>query len=156
MRLNTTAKVVMSMAGAAVLVAGLGVAEAAAMNSESDTFMVHGFTETIKPWDSISIPAMTCPEGSYLEHVDLSPGRLVPHGVQVLELQYGQAPNGAVGATIFSGPWVGVRDATGKVVSVKTGTQREGSSATNWDPANPHTIQVNLSCTTNVSKAVKH
>ena len=49
----------------------------------SDTVVVPRFYESVKPWDSITIPALSCPDGSYLVDEHLSPGRLVPKGVEV-------------------------------------------------------------------------
>ena len=73
--------------------------------------MVPRFYESIKPWDSITIPALSCPEGSYLVDQHLSPGRLVPKGVEVTELRNGLEPAGAVGVTI--------RDARAVAVEVR-------------------------------------
>jgi hypothetical protein len=50
------------------------------------------FRETIKPWDSITVPSMACPTG-WLVDKDLAPGRYVPKGVEVVE-------PGLVGVTI--------------------------------------------------------
>ena len=41
--------------------------------------------ETIRPWDSITIPALSCPTG-YLENQDYSPGRIVPNGPVAAQL----------------------------------------------------------------------
>ena len=153
-RLNTTRKVVVATAAALAAVIGLGVTAASASSTPSDVVTVTAFHETIKPWDSIAIPSLSCPAGSYLQNVDLSPGRIVPKGVQVIEPRFGLEPGGAIGVTI------GAAKATpemrqGVTLCPLTGTNADGaiSSATNWDPAFPHDLVIQLSCTTDINKA---
>jgi hypothetical protein len=134
-------------------IAGLGATAASASSTTSDV-TVTAFHETVKPWQTIGIPSLSCPAGSYLQNVDLSPGRIVPKGVQVIEPRYGLAPGGAVGVTI------GAAKATPEVrggyrIYPLTGTNADGaiSSATNWDPAASHDIVINLHCTADITKA---
>ena len=92
---SKAATVVLAAAATAGILAGVGVAAASAASAASAgpaSYSTEAFRETIKPWDSISIPALSCPTG-YFQDVDLSPGRIVPKGVEVLE------PN-AIGVTI--------------------------------------------------------
>src|SRR4051794_11184009 len=95
-----TTKVLVATGAAVAAVAGLGVTGASASSTTSDVVTVTAFHETVKPWQTIGIPSLSCPAGSYLQNVDLSPGRIVPKGVQVIEPRYGLAPGGAVGVTI--------------------------------------------------------
>ena len=152
-RLNTTTKVVVATA-AALAVTALGVTAASASSTPSDVVTVTAFHETVKPWDSIAIPSLSCPAGSYLQNVDLSPGRIVPKGAQVIEPRFGLEPGGAIGVTI------GAAKATpemrqGVTLYPLTGTNADGaiSSATNWDPAFRHDVVIQLSCTTDINKA---
>ena len=57
------------------------------------SYSTEAFRETIRPWDSITIPALSCPTG-YLENQDYSPAASVPEGVEILE------PD-AIGVTIL-------------------------------------------------------
>jgi hypothetical protein len=151
--MNTTTKALVATA-AALAVTGLGATAASASSTPSDVVTVTAFHETIKPWDSISIPSLSCPAGSYLQNVDLSPGRIVPKGVRVIEPRFGLEPGGAIGVTI------GAAKATPEVrqgvwIYPLTGTNADGaiSTATNWDPASSHDLIVQLSCTTDITKA---
>ena len=152
--MNTTTKALVATAAALAAVTGLGATAASASSTASDVVTVTAFHETIKPWDSISIPSLSCPAGSYLQNVDLSPGRIVPKGVRVIESRFGLEPGGAIGVTI------GAAKATPEVrqgvwIYPLTGTNADGaiSTATNWDPASSHDLIVQLSCTTDVTKA---
>ena len=153
-RLSTTTTVVVATTAALAAVTGLGVGAASASSNPSDVVTVTAFQETIKPWDSIAIPSRSCPSGSYLQTVDLSPGRIVPKGVQVIEPRFGLEPGGAIGVTI------GAAKATpemrqGVMLYPLTGTNADGaiSSATNWDPAFRHDVVIQLSCSTDINKA---
>jgi hypothetical protein len=153
MRVNNLTKAILATAAAAAVVTGVGVAEASASNTDTDTVVVTAFVETIKPWDSISIPSLSCPAGSYLQSGNWSPGRIVPAGVEVLEPQYGLAPGGAIGATIPTPIRVAVRTDTGATRYAATGTDGGGASATNWDFTASHDLLIQLHCTTNLDKA---
>ncbi|MET9605195.1 hypothetical protein ABZZ17_09020 [Streptomyces sp. NPDC006512] len=120
------------------LVPGLALGGAAAATAAP---MQQSFKEVVKPSDSITVPDMQCPRGSYLENVDHSPGRIVPRGVQVTE-------PGGVGVTIPEANWE----------NTSTGVYATGSrqgTATNWDPVTPHELTVTLHCTTDLTKAFK-
>jgi hypothetical protein len=144
--LGPAAAAVLATAGAAAVVTGVGVTAASA-STNSDTVTVEAFRETVKPWDSIRIPSLTCPAGSYLVDQDLSPGRIVPNGVQVLE-------PGGVGVTISATEreYVTVGDVQYRPITGTTDS-RGSSSATNWDPFTGHELVINLTCTTNIYKA---
>jgi len=155
MRVNKVTRAALATAAAAAVVTGVGVAEASASSTsdDSDTVVVTALFETIKPWDSISIPSLACPAGSYLQSGDWSPGRIVPAGVEVIELRYGPAPGGAIGATIPTPVRAAVRTETGAVRYAATGTDGGGASATNWDFTASHDLLIRLHCTTNLAKA---
>ena len=155
--MRTATTVVLATVTAAAAVVGLGVTTASASGASSDTVVVPRFHESVKPWDSITIPAMSCPEGSYLVDQHLSPGRLVPQGVEVTELRNGLEPAGAVGVTIRDARAVAVEVTPGGYALPLVGTRadRGFSTATNWDPAASHTIVIRLHCTTDLSKAAK-
>jgi hypothetical protein len=155
--MRTTTKVVLATVTAAAAVVGLGVTAASASDAASDTVVVPAFYESIKPWDSITIPSLSCPAGSYLVDAALSPGRLVPKGVEVVELRDGLAPAGAVGVTIRDARAVMVEVRPGAYALPLIGTRADKgfSTATNWDPAASHAIVVQLHCTTDLSKAAK-
>ena len=81
MKHNTHTRVVslaLAAASTAAVVIGLGVTAASATTS-SDTVTVEAFRETVKPWDSISIPSLSCPTG-WLVDENLSPSRYAPMG----------------------------------------------------------------------------
>ena len=159
--MRTTTKVVLATVTAAAAVVGLGVTAASgsdtASDIASDTVVVPRFYESIKPWDSITIPALSCPEGSYLVDQHLSPGRLVPKGVEVTELRNGLEPAGAVGVTIRDARAVAVEVKPGAYALPLIGTRVDKgfSTATNWDPGASHTIVIRLHCTTDLNKAAK-
>jgi hypothetical protein len=150
---NLTTKAVLITAAAAAVVTGVGVAEASASDTGDDTVVVTALFETVKPWDSISIPSLSCPGGSYLQSGDWSPGRIVPAGVEVLEPRYGLAPGGAIGVTIPTPVRVAVRTETGAIRYAAAGTDGGGASATNWDVTASHDLVIRLHCTTNLAKA---
>jgi hypothetical protein len=134
---------------AAALIVGVGLSAASASTTStasSDTTVIEGFRETIKPWDSITVSSMSCPSGSWLLNKDLSPGRYVPLGVEVVE-------PGLIGVTITGRAY---DEANGNANSAPiTGTRIDGaiSTATNWDPFGSRELVVKLHCTTDLSKA---
>lgn len=142
----------LAIAGAATVIVGLGVTAASASTTSSDTTTVEAFRETVKSWDSITIPSLSCPTGSWLTNEDLSPGRYVPKGVQVLE-------PGGVGVTITATDheYVTVDDLDGLTRQYRpiTGTtsERGVSTATNWDAIKSHELVINLHCTTDIHQA---
>ncbi len=159
--MRTITKVVLATVTAAAAVVGFGVTAASATGTStdttSDTVVVPRFHESIKPWDSITIPALSCPDGSYLVNEHLSPGRLVPKGVEVIELRNGIEPAGAVGVTIRDARAVAVEVRPGAYALPLVGTRVDQgfSTATNWDPAASHTIVIRLHCTTNLDNAAR-
>lgn len=156
MRINPVTKVALATAAAATVVTSVGVAEASASNAgdhTDDTVVVTAFFETVNPWASIGIRALSCPAGSYLQSGDWSPGRIVPAGVEVLEPRYGLAPGGAIGVTIPTPVRVGVRAGDGVIRYAASGTDAGGASATNWDFTASHDLVIKLHCTTNLAKA---
>ena len=148
--IGVAGRVVLVAAVAAAAVTGLGVGAAAAGGTADETFTVEAFRETVKPWDSIHIPSLSCPRG-YLANEELSPGRIVPKGVQVIE-------PGGVGVTIAEAKGVTTTDWWNRTYHVTTGTDadRGPSSATNWDPFTSHELVINLRCTTDLTKAAKN
>ena len=139
--------VLLAAAGATALVTGVGVTAASA-GSTSDTVTLEAFRETVKPWDSIRIPSLTCPAGSYLVDQDLSAGRGVPRGVEVT------GDSGLIGTTITATEreYITVDDVQYRPITGTTDS-RGASSATNWDPFASHELVINVHCTTNVFKA---
>ena len=148
-RLRPLAAAVLATAGAAGLISGAGVATASASSTWSETTTIEAFREAIKPWDSITIPSMSCPPGSWLKDVDVSPGRGVPRGVEIT------GDSGAIGTTITAIEREYVTDWRGIQYRPVTGTtsSRGISTATNWDPFASHELVINLHCTTNLYEA---
>lgn len=144
------AKVVFATAATAGILAGVGVAAASAASAASAgpaSYSTEAFRETIRPWDSITIPALSCPTG-YLENQDYSPGRIVPKGVEILE------PD-AIGVTISEVKSTLVTDWWNTPLYPVTGTTPHGghSTATNWDPFASKELIIRLHCTTDLDKA---
>lgn len=104
------------------------------------SYSTEAFRETIRPWDSITIPALLCPTG-YLENQDYSPGRIVPKGVEILE------PD-AIGVTILEVKSTLVTDWWNTPHYPVTGTTPHGgpSTATNWDPFSSKELIIRLHC----------
>jgi hypothetical protein len=129
------------------VVLGADIASAGSSASTADgsqTYTVEKFRETIKPWDSITIPTMVCHSG-WLVDQDYSPGRIVPRGVEIT------GDSGWIGTTIshtkFGSDYSGIRANYG------TDALKGNSTATNWDPFSSHELVVNLHCTTDPSQA---
>jgi hypothetical protein len=148
-RLPPVAKAVLATAGAAAVITGVGVTTASASTTWSDTTTIERFREVIKPWDSITIPSMSCPQDSWLKDVDVSPGRGVPRGVEIT------GDSGAIGTTITAIDREYVTDWSGIQYRPITGTtsSRGISTATNWDPFASHELVVKIHCTTNLYEA---
>lgn len=125
---------------------GYVAAQQARANGQTE-YSFEAFRYTLGGFASIHVPGMTCPSG-WLQDQVLSPGRIVPHGVQVIE-------PGGVGVTI---PQTSRSSSTEKT-SLGTyfrldGTDRAGNAtATNWDPFTSRELIINLHCTTDPSKA---
>lgn len=140
---------VLLVAGAAAALAGIGggIAAAEGQTTSSQEWVVDAFSERVKPFDSITIPSLSC-GGGYLKDVDYSPGRGVPRGVEVIE-------PGGVGVTITH-PKYGYMDPTGSWWPTTGTDQHRGwSYATNWDPFSGHDLSIKLHCTSNVDDAAK-
>jgi hypothetical protein len=100
------------------------------------------FRETIKPWDSITIPTMVCHQG-WLVDQDYSPGRIVPRGVEIT------GDSGSIGTTISHTKF----GSGGLRANYGTDAMKGNSTATNWDPFSSHELVVKLHCTTDPSQA---
>lgn len=127
---------------------GAGAAVATASTTRADSYTMEAYRETIKPWDSVKIPSLSCTTG-WLQDVELSPGRIVPKGVQVLE-------PGGIAVTISDVKSTQVTDWWHKSHFPITGTDADGgpSTATNWAFTSQELV-INLHCTTDLSKAAK-
>ncbi len=145
--LGLSRRVALATVAAAGALAGVGVGAASAASSAPTSFTVEAFRETVKPWDSITIPALSCGTG-YLVDQDLSPGRGVPHGVEVIE-------PGGVGVTISHVESSLVTDWWNRAHYPASGTTPVGgpSTATNWDPITSHELVIRLHCTTDLDQA---
>jgi len=125
---------------AGVMVAQAGSAEAGTLTS------VQRYGITLDPLQSVALPNMSCPAGTYLYNVNYSPGRLVPHGVQVVE-------NGGVGVSM-SGSTAAEVQPKGLPLGIKVkDTTAVPASATNWSLASREVVII-LVCTTNPYSAV--
>lgn len=130
------------IASATVGIVGSSATSAAA--SGSTEYTVDAFRETIKGWDSVSIPSASCGDG-WLTREDLAPGRIVPRGVEIIE-------PGLVGVSI---PWNQTRywEEGPTLMSGVHGIDGLSATATNWDPLQPRELVVRLHCTTDRTKA---
>lgn len=128
--------------------AGYVAAQEARASGQTE-YSFEAFRETLAGFASIHVPGMTCPSGAWLQNVDLSPGRVVPRGVQVIE-------PGGVGVTIPHASrdrHSGEKSTFGTTFKLE-GTDRAGNaSATNWDPFSSRELVINLHCTTDPGKA---
>src|SRR6478609_154457 len=125
---------------AGVLLAEAGSAEAGTLTS------VERYRATLGPLQSVGLPDMTCPAGTYLHNANYSPGRLVPPGVQVVE-------NGGVGVSM-SGATVAAVQPKGLPLGVEVkDTTAAPASATNWSLSSRELVII-LVCTTNPYNAV--
>ena len=125
---------------AGVLLAEAGSAEAGTLTS------VERYRATLGALQSVGLPDMTCPAGTYLHNANYSPGRLVPPGVQVVE-------NGGVGVSM-SGATVAAVQPKGLPLGVEVkDTTAAPASATNWSLSSRELVII-LVCTTNPYDAV--
>src|SRR5690349_10093809 len=85
-RLGTTARVVTAAAVAAAALLGLGASTASASSAaqtQDDRTHFVAYQQDLKPWQSVALPAFSCPSDyPYLLDSIQSPG-IVPPGVQV-------------------------------------------------------------------------
>jgi hypothetical protein len=138
LRSTLTATLTATMAtavAAGLLLAQAGSAQAGTLTS------VERYRATLGPLQSVGLPEMTCPAGTYLHNADYSPGRLVPPGVQVVE-------NGGVGVSM-SGATVADVQPKGLPLGVQVkDTTAVPASATNWALSSRELVII-LVCTTN-------
>lgn len=148
-RLNRTVRTVAIAAVVTGAVVGLGVGTAAAHDGSITKHEV--FRATIKPWETVQIPQLSCPPGTYLENRHLAPGRIVPKGLEVSE-------PGSIGVTINEVTKTDVYY-EGTTYNMHTGTDPDRlysiSSATNWDPISSRDLVITLSCTNEVSEGAR-
>jgi hypothetical protein len=134
-------------AATGVVVAGATGAVAAPADNvtpQSTEATVRAFTVTLPPWHSVKIPQASCPAGMNLVNRDLSPSRIVPRGVEVIE-------PGGIGVHINQASfWSYYEDAS--EFRVYTGLSgKDITEATNWDPFTTHELKIDLHCTTDLS-----
>jgi hypothetical protein len=145
------AALVATAASAGVIAAGAGAASAtdAAPPPPAPTDKtVEVFRATIKPLDSITIPSTSCGTDYLLQNTDVSPGRIVPRGVEIA------GDSGWIGTTISHSAYRS-HNPKGTEVWLHHGTDAStgASTATNWDPFTSHELVVNLHCTVDWGKA---
>lgn len=140
LRRSAVAVTLATAAAAGVLLAEAGSAEAGTLTS------VEGYRTTLGPLQSVGLPTMKCPAGTYLHNADYSPGRLVPHGVQVVA-------NGGVGVSM-SGSTAAEVQPKGLPLGIKVkDTTAVPASASNWALSSREVVII-LVCTTNPYNAV--
>ena len=151
-RLRTTAKTVAAATVTAAALLGVGTATASASpaaHTQDDTIHFVAYTQDLKPWQSVSLPAFSCPaDYPYLLDSIQSPG-IVPPGVQIEQ-------TGAIGYNI-NGTDSQFAFKDQKYYWWSYGTLANGvngdiASATNWDITRDHVLQINLYCTSNFVK----
>ena len=131
LRSTLTATIATTLA-AGVLLAEAGSAEAGTLTS------VERYRATLGPLQSVGLPDMTCPAGTYLHNANYSPGRL---------------ENGGVGVSM-SGATVAAVQPKGLPLGVEVkDTTAAPASATNWSLSSRELVII-LVCTTNPYDAV--
>lgn len=149
-RLASTVRLGLATAAVAAAIAGFGAASASAspLPSTGNETDVKVFQQDLKPWQSVGLPAFTCPAGSYLLDQQLSPGDNVIDGLErQSDNSIAVAINAPNVATVQNGsqtdhPYVG---------SVTGGINL--SSATNWDLFHDHELTIIMKCTTDLNDA---
>jgi hypothetical protein len=138
------------LVGATTVTGVVVSAEMASARTTTDSrdYTIETFRETIKPWDSISIPTMACTGGWLIDH-DYSPGRIVPRGVEIT------GDSGSIGTTITDKLSRSFEQPNNTYLHANYGTNGVAgwSYATNWDPFSSHQLVVKLHCTTDPSRA---
>ncbi|MGD9985156.1 hypothetical protein [Pseudonocardia sp.] len=125
-----------AMLGAAPASAATPAASAATGVPADET--VQAYRAQLNGLQTVHLDDFQCPaDHPWLEDANLSPGRIVPPGVDVDE-------PGSIGVTISSEK----ADASG----LTTGFSGEGSSATNWD-VHAHVLAVSAVCTADRAQA---
>lgn len=139
----------------AVAVAALGLTVAGTANAagpgdtataQSDV-VVTRLNKEVGSGKTITISDMTCPAGTYLLNDALSPGRIVPRGVEVVE-------PGGIGVTIPFSTAQQVEKTPGHWVNALNGTSWAGAQASNWNIFANGNLMIKLHCTSDLSRAV--
>jgi len=144
------AGLVATAASAGVIAAGAGAASASDTTPQPapTSKTVEVFRENIGPLNSITIPSTSCGGNYLLENTDVSPGRIVPRGVEIA------GDSGWIGTTISHSAYRSHQPNTAEVwLHHGTDASTGVSTATNWDPFNSHELVVKLHCTIDWSKA---
>src|SRR5689334_15562754 len=86
-RLSITTKAVLASTAALATIVGVGVSSASAStvsHTQGDTVELTAYTQNIKPWQTVQIPALSCTvDYPYLVAASYSPpGVIVPPGVK--------------------------------------------------------------------------
>jgi hypothetical protein len=143
-RVGPVAASVLVTAAAVAAVAGVGVTTASAASTSTET-VTEAFRETIKPWDSITVPSMTCPAG-WLVNKDLSQADTSPSASR----SWSRASSGH-----HHRQGLRPRVRRRQELEPHQGTLSTGSlsTATNWDPFGSRELVIKLHCTTDITKA---
>ncbi len=148
-------RLVMAGLAATTLAAGI-VAVSAGAATASDTTpqpapisqTVEVFRTNIAPLSSVTIPSTTCGGNYLLENTDVSPGRIVPRGVEIT------GDTGWIGTTITHSAFRTYQpNSVESWLHHGTDASKGASTATNWDPFTSHELVVNLHCTVDWGKA---
>lgn len=129
-----------------VVVGATGAAAASADHVQplSTETTVRAFTVTLPPWHSVKIPQASCPAGMNLVDRDLSPGRIVPRGVEVIE-------PGGIGVHINQASFWSYYEDRFEYRVYNGLSGKDITEATNWDPFTTHELKIDLHCTTDLS-----
>jgi hypothetical protein len=142
------AGLIAATAAPGVVVAGATGAAAATsadhVQSQSTETTVRAFTVTLPPWHSVKIPQASCPAGMNLVDRDLSPGRIVPRGVEVIE-------PGGIGVHINQASFWSYYEDRFEYRVYNGLSGKDITEATNWDPFTTHELKIDLHCTTDLS-----
>ena len=119
-------------------------ASAANVTPQSTETTVRAFTVTLPPWHSVKIPKASCPAGLNLVNRDLSPGRIVPRGVEVIE-------PGGIGVHINQASFWSYYEGDSEFRVYNGLSGKDITEATNWDPFTTHELKIDLHCTTDLA-----
>jgi hypothetical protein len=143
----TLAGLLGAAAATGVVVAGASGAAAASADNvqpQSREATVRAFTVTLPPWHSVKIPQASCPAGMNLVNRDLSPGRIVPRGVEVIE-------PGGIGVHINQASFWSYYEDDSEFRVYNGLSGKDITEATNWDPFTTHELKIDLHCTTDLA-----
>jgi hypothetical protein len=153
-RLSVSAKVALASTAALAALVGTGVSTASASpvsHAQGDTVELVAYTQDIKPWQTVSIPSLSC-TGAYPYLVAASyspPGVLVPPGVKVEQ-------TGAIGVyingTASQEAYVNNQEYMWSYGTLPTDNSGHTASATNWDLTQDHVLRIDIFCTSNFVK----